>query len=496
MLIVTKKNNNLRKKSGCLYNAIIKTQDNLAMNITKINTWVMVNNWNILDRYDSSEFLDKMEQAGVKHVAFGGRLPIKPSSQNYENSLVKRENPSPEIFSLKNKVKKLFSHLKNHGIKIYLYGTNPRSSEMQLNSMTQKHYLDIDLAIKPSEGYWAICSNTPEFIPYYLASIQDAIENFPEVSGFLNDGPEFGYEIKPGFMGNMNNLFTCFGSCCEKKTKELGYDFNSLKQTAAQLRRKLMSLKEAPLNNLFDREIEGVEFLSLAIKEPKVNEWFNFKKDSVAKYIKELNQGIKTINHSLELGVGSRLPAFAPLAGYDLQNLNQHADFFLPKLYFWMGGYDGLYGTVYRWAKTLKDWNPNLSEKIILQFLYKLFGFALPNINSFKNMEKHIDPLFLNNNNITWLGEAFPKEFFKKVVTSEVKKMLQQVGNSKHVRPWFNPVHGGRSLTPQELDLALEAAKKAGLKTYLYYCSLGSNKFTTTDGEWEVALKHSNKPAK
>ena len=154
-----------------------------------------------------------------------------------------------------------------------------------------------------------------------------------------------------------------------------------------------------------------------------------------------------------------------------------------------MGGYDGLYGTVYRWAKTLKDWNPNLSEKIILQFLYKLFGFALPNINSFKNMEKHIDPLFLNNNNITWLGEAFPKEFFKKVVTSEVKKMLQQVGNSKHVRPWFNPVHGGRSLTPQELDLALEAAKKAGLKTYLYYCSL-------ENGEWEVALKHSNKPAK
>ena len=290
-------------------------------------------------------------------------------------------------------------------------------------------------------------------------------------------------------MGNMNNLFTCFGSCCEKKAKELGYDFNSLKQTAIQLRRKLMSLEERSLNNLFDQEIEGLEFLSLAIKEPKIKEWFNFKRDSVTEYIKALNQGIKTMDNSLELGVGSRLPAFAPLTGYNLQNLNQHANFFLPKLYFWMGGYDGLYGTVYRWAKTLKDWNPNLSEKIILQFLYKLFGFTLPNTNSFKNMEKHIDPLFLNNNNATWLGEAFPKEFFTNVVTSEVEKMLQQVGNSNRVLPWFNPVHGGRSLTPQELDLALEAAKKAGLKTYLYYCSL-------ENGEWEVALKHSNKPKK
>ena len=78
----------------------------------------MVNNWNILDRYDYSEFLGKMEQAGVKHVAFGGRLPIKPSSKNYENSLAKREHPSPEIFSLKNKVKKLFSHLKDRRMKI------------------------------------------------------------------------------------------------------------------------------------------------------------------------------------------------------------------------------------------------------------------------------------------------------------------------------------------------------------------------------------------
>jgi len=472
------------------------------MNIKKFDTWVMVSDWDILDRYTSSEFLDKMEEAGVKHVAFGGRLPMRPNPKNYENSLIKRENPSPEIFSLLNKVKKLFSHLKDRGMKIYLFGTNPRMNEMLPESMPQKHSLDIDFSVKPSEPpkikliRLGNCSNEPEFIPYYLASIQDAIENFPEVSGFLNDGPEFGYEIKPDFMGNMNNLFTCFGSCCEKKAKELGYDFNSLKQTAIQLRRKLMSLEERSLNNLFDKEIEGLEFLSLAIKEPKIKEWFNFKRDSVTEYIKALNQGIKTIDNSLELGVGSRLPAFAPLTGYDLQNLNQHADFFLPKLYFWMGGYDGLYGTVYRWAKTLKDWNPNLSEKIILQFLYKLFGFTLPNTNSFKNMEKHIDPLFLNNNNITWLGEAFPKEFFANVVTSEVEKMLQQVGNSNRVLPWFNPVHGGRSLTPQELDLALEAAKKAGLKTYLYYCSLGSNKFTATDGEWEVALKHSNKPEK
>ena len=60
------------------------------MNIKKFDTWVMVSDWDILDRYTSSEFIDKMEEAGVKHVAFGGRLPMRPNPKNYENSLIKK----------------------------------------------------------------------------------------------------------------------------------------------------------------------------------------------------------------------------------------------------------------------------------------------------------------------------------------------------------------------------------------------------------------------
>ena len=52
---------------------------------------------------------------------------------------------------------------------------------------------------------------------------------------------------------------------------------------------------------------------------------------------------MKQVDSSLLVGVGSRLPPFTPLTGYDLTH---HVDFLLPKIYLWMRGVDGLYGTV------------------------------------------------------------------------------------------------------------------------------------------------------
>lgn len=64
--------------------------------------------------------------------------------------------------------------------------------------------------------------------------------------------------------------------------------------------------------------------------------------------------------------------------------------------------------------------------------------------------------------------------------------MIAQAGDAGRVRPWLDSHHGGRVLTPNELDMTLNAAESAGLKTYLYYCSL-------EPGNWEVAVKHAGK---
>ena len=74
-----------------------------------------------------------------------------------------------------------------------------------------------------------------------------------------------------------------------------------------------------------------------------IEDWLRFKSDSIASYIEDLCTGVKQVDSSLAVGVGSRLLAFTPLTGYDLTH---HVDFLLPKIYLWMRGVDGLYGTV------------------------------------------------------------------------------------------------------------------------------------------------------
>ena len=447
----------------------------------------MINNWNFLDQCEVSQFLDKIEEAGVRHLAFGGTLPVKPDPRHYKDSVVRGQEPPPEIMSRETQVRSLLREAKDRGTEVYFYGTNPHMSGVRdlYKQLSHKRFLDGDHSIKQVGGYWQACANGPELLPYYLGRIRDAHSAFPEVAGFLNDGPEFGYEIDPAVHGNNWSVFTCFGTCCERKAEVLGYDFDEMRGAASKLRAWFLSIELGAVEEMINHQGEPLQALATAVGEPRLIEWCNFKRDSIVSYIKGLYQGIKKVDNTLKLGVGSRLPAFRPLTAYDLGYLATYADFLLPKLHLWMGGYDGLYGTVYRWVKMLKAWNPRLSDGLLFQFVYKLFGFRLPEVENLKDIEKYIDAGFLDRMKVTWLGEPFPKRFFTEVVTDQVRKMVHQVGDAWRVRPWVDTHHGGRVMTPNELDLLLSAAESGGLKTYLYYCDL-------ENGEWEVALKHAN----
>jgi len=74
-------------------------------------------------------------------------------------------------------------------------------------------------------SYWQACAKGAEFLPYYLGRIADAHETFLEIEGFLNDGPEFGYEIVSGFLNDNLSVFAYFGSCCKSRAGEPGCGF-------------------------------------------------------------------------------------------------------------------------------------------------------------------------------------------------------------------------------------------------------------------------------
>ncbi len=451
-----------------------------------LDTWVMKSGWGFLDEFYIDEYLDKMEEAGARTLAFGTPLPLEPDPRNYHGA-IKGCPPPPDAMARAGTIRACLKAAQDRGMHIYTYGTNPHMSGASevYGRLHTKHVLRPDHALARVKSYWGACANGPEFLPFYLGRIRDVQRNFPQVEGFLNDGPEFGYEIAGGFMDDNLNLFGCFGPCCQNKARELGYDFGDLKQAATTLMHWLHALDGAAVERMLEHPGEPLEALSAAAGEERVAAWLRFKQDSIASYIQQLCQGVREVSPALCMGVGSRLPAFTPLTGYDLRRLARHADFLLPKIYLWMGGVDGLYGTVYRWVQTLKTWNPHLAEDLLFRFAYRLFGFELPRIDRLGDILRHIEPGFADTIALTHLGAPFPAEFFTGAVADQVRRMIAQVGDAGRVRPWLDSHHSGRVLTPNELDQALTAAQSAGLETYLFYCDF-------EPGNWEVAVKHGN----
>ena len=448
----------------------------------------MVPGWTVLDQFEIPQFLDKMEEAGVKHLAFGGPPPVVPDPKHYEGSVVPWVPPPAEVMARADEVKSLLAAARDSGMKVFLYGTNPHMCGDRdiYGQIQQKRVLNPDGSLTKVESYWGVCANAPELLPFYRGRIQDARASFPEINGFLNDGPEFGYEILPGLKGDNWSLFNCFGPCCERKANELGYDFEAFKRGAGTLMQWFRSLDLKSVLQFIEHDGEPIEALAEAAGDPGIVDWFQFKRDSINDYIQNLCDAVKGVDPNLKMGVGSRLPAFTPYTGYDLGALAVHADFLLPKIYLWMGGYDGLYGTFYRWVKTLKDWNRELPDSLLIRCVQRLFEFELPGVKCLGDLTRHIELEFLDEGR-THLGEPFPKEFFDEVVHDQVHKMIESVGDAERVCPWLHTSHGGRILTPHEIDLALAASVRAGLKTYLFYCPL-------EHGNWEVAVKYGHRP--
>jgi hypothetical protein len=450
-----------------------------------LTTWFMVRNWSFFEQFSATELLDRLDQAGVRGLVCTGALPLEPNPTHYVDCPITPQAPAAEIAALAPAIRAFFRAARDRGMRLFTYNTNPHAGAVQAyGQLPPKHVLRPDQSLAAVESYWAACANGHSFLPYYLGRIRDVQSHWPEIEGFITDGPEFGYEITPGFMNDNWSLFTCFGPCCQRAASSANYDFDELKRAASALSNKLHNLNVATLEAIPTSAQTAAEVLAALAGDPLVEQWFAFKSASIATYVRDLCQGVKDIDPKLQMGIGARLPAFAPLSGYDLPRLAPLADFVLPKIYLWMGGVDGLYGTVYRWAKTLKDWNPDLPEDVLLQFVFKLFGFVLPHVHSLADLTRHIEPPHQDTTTATYLGEPLPRRFFSEIVETQVRQVIEWIGDAQRVRPWFDDQHGGRVLTPHELDLALAAAVAAGLATYLTRCPLEDR------GWWEVTMKY------
>ena len=294
-----------------------------------------------------------------------------------------------------------------------------------------------------------------------VARVRDVMEAFPMVDGGVMDGPELGYEIAPS---HRSNIFEDMPENLRDGALAIGFDFDALTAARGRFHDRLHALRPSDIDLRADGGFLGT--FELFDSDPDLAAWFAFRRQLLTQYYGRQAEALQQMPRQVDIGVGSRLPCFAPLNGADLNFNAEHYAFILPKLYFFNRGFDGFYGTVGRYVQTLTEWNPELSDAHALKVVEALFGIRLPWVRSRFDLE---------------LG--FPAEF-REFVQTEVKRMLAASPTPGHVVPWVESgrePHHGDPMAAGDLYRYLIDARDAGLERFLYHSHTH-----LSEAEWAV----------
>ena len=389
-----------------------------------LDIWMFMGKITAFEEEDADAILDRLEGVGIRNLVLGDlifdKAPAYPSTPELYEGCQKTppamppEN-GPRFETLGNAIERA----KSRGFRVHLHDWG-----------------------QGAPG----CISDPEKLRYGPARTRDVVRALPGVDGFIMDGPEWGYEIAPG---HRSDLFRCDCDCCRARADEWGYDFDALLGARDRLKANLQRVTDLPHGR---RERGLVDGLDLLVGDPDLYSWLRFKTDAIEHYVRGMVEAARSLDPPRTMGCGPRLPAFAPLTGYNFRRLSRIVDFQCPKLYFWQHGIDGLKGTLYRYAETLCDWNPGLGEAEALERVRELFALWVPGVGTLEALN---DPL--------------PPEFFQTVVLSEIAKMRERIDDVSQIRPWMGLHHGGVRLGSDELEQLLGVIQDGGLITLIYW---------------------------
>lgn len=299
-----------------------------------------------------------------------------------------------------------------------------------------------------------------------IARVTDALQQFPMVHGAIMDGPEWGYEIDPHHLNHRSYLFHDLPESLAGPCAARGYDYQGLVAAKDRLYQRLHALTPAHVEACAGGGLLGA--FQLFGQDPDLFAWLRFRSELLTEWFRAVHDGLTTaLERDFLYANGPRTAAFGPLCGYDVPALAGFIDVFLPKHYFWHRGFDGLYGTVYRYVRVLTRWSPTLGDRDALLVVAALFGLELPGVETRRDFDA-----------------VFPQEFFDVVVTRETRRALAAVGDPDRVAPWVDAgrkPHDGDPITAGDLRRMLTAAREAGLRRFMYH-----HHENLTHGEWAV----------
>jgi hypothetical protein len=288
--------------------------------------------------------------------------------------------------------------------------------------------------------------------PMTPATLQDLANAFPQVSGFIVDGPgEHHYELAFHHGGELFEVRP--GE--EDQFRAIGADLDRIGRGIASMRHSFHQLTPERVRYLAPGGTLGG--LALFDIDEDGLYWLRQRRLSSRHRWADARAAVDSVDRPMLLGGIPRTATFSPLTGQDYEQMAGGTfDLLFPKHYYWHRGFDGLYGTVARWVQRLCRWNTGLTEADALLVVENLFGLRLPGVTCLLDLE---------------LG--FPQEFFDDVVAGETRRALAAVGgDADRLIFWVSTgraPHAGDSMTARDLHGILTAARDAGMTRFLFH---------------------------
>ena len=297
------------------------------------------------------------------------------------------------------------------------------------------------------------------------ASIEDTMRAFPQAKGVVLDGAgEHHYELRFHHGGELLEIRD--GE--RPLLQHLGMDIGRMERGTAHLRDRLHHLTPSMIRYYSAGGMMGG--LDLFDVNEDALYWLRARQEATMQTVAAWRKQTDGLAHKAKIGAITRASTFSLLTTQDYERLHPYFDYLFHKHYFWNRGFDGMYGTIGRWVRTIGEWNPGLSEEDCFAAVQCWLGLKLPGVKSLADLD-----------------QGFPDEFFSEVVYSETRRVLDAVGDPNKVFAWVssgrNP-HGGDPMPSHDLYRILTASQKAGLKRFLYHPdpNLGAAEWSVISG--------------
>lgn len=247
-----------------------------------------------------------------------GRLYIKPDESFFKQSKIKPLRTSDPLLKDFDNLSALEKPTRDRGMKFdawlpifknpFMARENPDCTPIDIFGGRMKH---------------GLCPNNLDVKDYFHALIRNIVEKY-NISGIGLDkfgieywaggplgegwytnnknGHVWGQDIDPEFLLLQS---PCFCQHCEKKARELGYDWDSIKATVDRLAGNFLKRDASIVFELSNRGHFAGEtgITRLLLEEENIYQWMMFKIQTMVETAKEIRRLIKSIKPDVKMGI-------------------------------------------------------------------------------------------------------------------------------------------------------------------------------------------------